>query len=126
MCNCFNHQRLIKIKEVKVICLVIHSHLHGRLQLLSIFQRKIGERTRFSALMMRFSPVECGFRLRAAYFFLLRQKKVSKEKATPGYAVGWADFPALLDKPGVWLNSPAAQTRPDDFPRLVSVARRFT
>jgi len=31
-----------------------------------------------------------------AYFLLLRQKKVAKEKATPGYAVGYADFPALL------------------------------
>ena len=34
--------------------------------------------------------------LRASHFLLLRQKKVSKEKATPGYAVGCADFPALL------------------------------
>ncbi len=31
-----------------------------------------------------------------AYFLLLRQKKVAKEKATPGYAVGCADSPALL------------------------------
>ena len=30
------------------------------------------------------------------YFLLLRQKKVAKEKATPGYAVGCADSPALL------------------------------
>ena len=41
-----------------------------------------------------------------AYFLLLRQKKVAKEKATPGYAVGCADFPALLDGPGGRLNSP--------------------
>jgi len=34
--------------------------------------------------------------LRASYFLLLRQKKVSKEKATPVYAVGVADSPALL------------------------------
>ncbi len=34
--------------------------------------------------------------LRASHFLLLRQKKVSKEKATPGYAVGCADSPALL------------------------------
>ncbi len=33
---------------------------------------------------------------RRAYFLLLRQKKVAKEKATPGYAVGCADSPALL------------------------------
>ena len=35
-----------------------------------------------------------------AYFLLLRQKKVAKEKATPGYAVGCADSPALLEAPG--------------------------
>jgi len=39
----------------------------------------------------------CGFRpCGASHFLLLRQKKVSKEKATPGYAVGCADSPALL------------------------------
>ncbi len=37
-----------------------------------------------------------GSALRASHFLLLRQKKVSKEKATPGYAVGCADSPALL------------------------------
>jgi hypothetical protein len=37
-----------------------------------------------------------GTALRASHFLLLRQKKVSKEKATPGYAVGYADSPALL------------------------------
>jgi len=62
----------------------------------------------------------------ASYFLLLRQKKVSKEKATPGYAVGFADFPALLETPGGWLNSPAAQTTPADGPRRFCVARRFT
>ena len=41
-----------------------------------------------------------GFALRAPHFLLLRQKKVSKEKATPGYAVGCADFPALLEAGG--------------------------
>ena len=46
------------------------------------------------------------FALTAPHFLLLRQKKVSKEKATPGYAVGCADFPALLVEPGGWLNSP--------------------
>ena len=35
-----------------------------------------------------------------AYFLLLRQKKVAKEKATPGYAVGCADSPALLETGG--------------------------
>jgi hypothetical protein len=47
-----------------------------------------------------------GFALTAPHFLLLRQKKVSKEKATPGYAVGCADCPALLVEPGGWLNSP--------------------
>jgi len=42
----------------------------------------------------RFRPLLSA--LRAAYFLLLRQKKVSKEKATPAYAVGFADSPALL------------------------------
>jgi hypothetical protein len=37
---------------------------------------------------------------RASYFLLLRQKKVSKEKATPGCAVGYADSPALLGTGG--------------------------
>jgi hypothetical protein len=37
-----------------------------------------------------------GSALRASHFLLLRQKKASKEKATPGYAVGYADSPALL------------------------------
>ena len=35
-----------------------------------------------------------------AYFLLLRQKKVAKEKATPGYAPGYAGFPALLGTGG--------------------------
>ncbi len=34
--------------------------------------------------------------LRASHFLLLRQKKVSKEKATPTCAVGYADSPVLL------------------------------
>jgi len=43
---------------------------------------------------------------RRAYFLLLRQKKVAKEKATPGSAPGCARSLALLDGPGGWLNSP--------------------
>jgi hypothetical protein len=35
-----------------------------------------------------------------AYFLLLRQKRVAKEKATPGYAHGYAGFPALLGTGG--------------------------
>ncbi len=40
------------------------------------------------------------FRLPARYFFLLRQEKVPKKKATPGCAVGYADSPALLESGG--------------------------
>jgi len=64
--------------------------------------------------------------LRASHFLLLRQKKVSKEKATPGCAVGFADSPALLETPGGWLNSPAAQTTPADCPRRSCVARHLS
>ncbi len=63
---------------------------------------------------------------RRAYFLLLRQKKVAKEKATPGSAPGDAGFPALLEGPGGWLNSPSAQTTPADCPRPLCVARRGT
>src|SRR6185369_13655040 len=64
---------------------------------------------------------------RRAYFLLLRQKKVAKEKATPGYAVGVADSPALLGKPGgCGTRGYAPQTVLADSPRLTSVARRFT
>ena len=62
----------------------------------------------------------------ASHFLLLRQKKVSKEKATPGCAVGCANFPALLEEPGGLRNSPAAQTTQADSPRPFSVARRST
>ncbi len=61
-----------------------------------------------------------------AYFFLLRQEKVAKKKATPGFAPGDAGFPALLEGPGGWLNSPSAQTTPADCPRPLCVARRDT
>ena len=64
--------------------------------------------------------------LRASHFLLLRQKKVSKEKATPGAVPGCARCLALLETPGGWLNSPAAQTTPADYPRRFSVARRST
>ena len=57
---------------------------------------------------------------------MLRQEKVAKKKATPGCAVGYANFPALLEGPGGLRNSPAAQTTQADFPRPFSVARRFT
>jgi len=61
-----------------------------------------------------------------AYFLLLRQKKIAKEKATPGSAPGVARFLALLGRPGGWLNSPAAQTTPADCPRPACVAQRLS
>jgi hypothetical protein len=61
-----------------------------------------------------------------AYFLLLRQKKVAKEKATPGYAVGCANFPALLETGG----GSGTRAAPSDSPRPLSasfsVARRST
>ena len=41
-----------------------------------------------------------------AYFLLLRQKKVAKEKATPWSTPRYAGCLALLVEPGGWLNSP--------------------
>ena len=62
-----------------------------------------------------------------ADFLLLRQKKVAKEKATPRSAVGYADSPALLVKPGgCGTRGFAPQTVLADIPRLASVARRCT
>ena len=50
--------------------------------------------------VMFFLCLAWGSALRASYFLLLRQKKVSKEKATPGCAVGYADSPAPLGTGG--------------------------
>ena len=62
-----------------------------------------------------------------AYFLLLRQKKVAKEKATPGCAVGYANFPALLEGPGgCGTRGCAPQTVLAESPRPFSVARRST
>jgi len=64
---------------------------------------------------------------RRAYFLFCGKKKVAKEKATPGYAVGCADFPALLEGPGGCATRPCGpQTVLADFPRPFSVARRST
>ena len=61
-----------------------------------------------------------------AYFLLFAQKKVAKEKVTPGSAPGYARSLALLETPGGWLNSPAAQTTPADSPRHSCVAQRLS
>jgi len=68
---------------------------------------------------MGFRP--CG----ASYFLLLRQKKVSKEKATLGRC-RLHRFPALLGLLGGWLNSPAAQTTPAEGPQQPCVARHLS
>ena len=63
---------------------------------------------------------------RRAYFLLLRQKKVAKEKATPAYAVGCADSLALLEAPGgCGTRGCAPQTVLADDPRPFSAAQRF-
>ena len=67
-----------------------------------------------------------GVALRASHFLLLRQKKVSKEKATPGSVPGYARFLALLGRPGGLLNSPAAQTTQADVPRPACVAQHLS
>ena len=62
-----------------------------------------------------------------AYFLFDGKKKVAKEKTTLGYAVGCADFPALLKGPGgCGTRGYAPQTVLADYPRPFSVARRST
>ena len=65
---------------------------------------------------------------RRAYFFLFRQEKVAKKKATPAYAVGCADSLALLEGPGgcgTRLGCAKPQTVLADCPRPFSAAQRF-
>ena len=65
---------------------------------------------------------------RRAYFFLFRQEKVAKKKATPAYAVGCADSLALLEAPGgcgTRLGYAKPQTVLADCPRPFSAAQRF-
>ena len=61
-----------------------------------------------------------------AYFLLLRQKKVAKEKATPGYAAGCANFPALLETGGGCGTRATPSDSPRPFSAIFSVARRST
>jgi hypothetical protein len=61
-----------------------------------------------------------------AYFLLLRQKKVAKEKATPGYAVGFANSPALLETGGGCGTRAAPSNSPRPLSAVFSVARRST
>ena len=60
------------------------------------------------------------------YFLLLRQKKVAKEKATPGCAVGYANFPALLETGGGCGTRATPSNSPRPLSATFSVARRFT
>ncbi|MEN9481135.1 MAG: hypothetical protein RLZZ298_2530, partial [Pseudomonadota bacterium] len=74
----------------------------------------------FIAFWLGVSP--CG----RAYFLLLRQKKVAKEKATPGYAVGVANFPALLEIGGGCGTRATPSNSPRPLSAAFSVARRST
>jgi len=78
-------------------------------------------------VILRFPLVELGVPpCWRAYFLLLRQKKVAKKKATPGCAVGCADFPALLEAGGGCGTRAAPSNSPRPFSAGFSVARRFT
>ena len=59
-----------------------------------------------------------------AYFLLLRQKKVAKEKATPGSAPLRGSLRYSVDR-AACLNSPAAQTRQAETSRPTCVAQRL-
>ena len=72
----------------------------------------------------RFSQT-MGSALRASHFLLLRQKKVSKEKATPGSAPLRVSLRYSAAR-AACQNSPAAQTRQADFPRPACVAQRLS
>ena len=61
-----------------------------------------------------------------AYFLLLRQKKVAKEKATPSCAVGCANSPALLETGGGCGTRATPSDSPRPFSATFSVARRST
>jgi len=75
----------------------------------------------------RFPLFELGFPpCWRAYFLLLRQKKVAKEKATPGSAPGKPGSLRYSAGRAACLNSPAAQTRQADFPRPACVAQRLS
>ena len=60
-----------------------------------------------------------------AYFLLLRQKKVAKEKATPGSAPLRGSLRYSAGR-AACQNSPAAQTRQADDPRPTCVAQRLS
>ena len=61
-----------------------------------------------------------------AYFLLLREKKVAKEKATPGSAPGKPGSLRYSSGRASRMNSPAAQTMRSDCPRPACVAQRLS
>ncbi len=76
----------------------------------------------WSCFLMRCLP-PCG----RAYFLLRGQKKVAKEKATPGSVSRYAGFPALLETPGGCATRGCApQTVLADCPRHFCVARHLS
>ena len=65
--------------------------------------------------------------LTACNFFLGRQEKVTKKKATPRYAAGFAGCPALLARPGDCATRGCApQTVLAEIPRRSCVARHLS
>ena len=71
-------------------------------------------------------PNELGFTpCWQAYFLLLRQKKVAKEKATPRSAPLRGSLRYSASR-AACLNSPAAQTRQAESPRPACVAQRLS
>ena len=66
-----------------------------------------------------------GSALLASHFLLLRQKKVSKEKATPGAAPGKPGSLRYSAGRAACQNSPAAQTRQAETSRPACVAQRL-
>lgn len=67
------------------------------------------------------------FRLDGGPVSFASPKEIGERKGDPGSAVGCADFPALLAKPGgCATRAYGPQTVLADFSRLVCVARRST
>ena len=82
----------------------------------------------FSALEVRsrFSQAKGSALEARAYFLLLAQKKVAKEKGTPGSAPGKPGSLRYSAGRAACQNSPAAQTRQADDPRPTCVAQRLS
>ena len=67
------------------------------------------------------------FRLDGGWLFLVSPRKSHQKEGDPGSAVGYADCPALLVKPGGCATRACGpQTVLADFTRLACVARRIT